>query len=57
MNCQNKLDFDRLLGIKVLLYGETNTYKTFCSAKYVQYLLEDRNIDPNRVSIIEFAPK
>jgi len=57
MNCQNKLDFDRLLGIKVLLYGETNTYKTFCSAKYVQYLMEDRKIDPNHISIIEFAPK
>lgn len=56
MNCRTKLDFNSLLEKKVLLYGETNTFKTYCSAKFVQFLLEEEKIKPKRISIIDFAP-
>jgi hypothetical protein len=57
MECRTRLEFNSFLEKKVLLYGETNTYKTFCSAKFIQYLLEEKTIDPNAISIIDFAPK
>ncbi|TXT64931.1 MAG: hypothetical protein BAJALOKI3v1_150034 [Promethearchaeota archaeon] len=57
MECRTKLEFNSFLEKKVFLYGETNTYKTFCSAEFIQFLLEEKKIDPNLISIIDFAPK
>jgi len=56
MKCVKKLEFESLLGKKVLLYGETNTYKTYCTARFVRFLLEEKEIDPKLISILEFAP-
>ncbi|MBD3227255.1 MAG: hypothetical protein GF329_03625 [Candidatus Lokiarchaeota archaeon] len=56
MNCAKKLEFDSLMGKKILLYGETNTYKTYCTACFAKFLLEEKEIEPNLISILEFAP-
>jgi len=50
------LDFNDLIGHHTLLYGETNTKKTFYTSKFIQFLLESENISPNDISILDFAP-
>ena len=40
-----------------LIYGETNTGKTFFTGKFIQYLLEVKKINPKNISILDFAPK
>ena len=52
-----ELDFRNYVGRRTLLYGEVNTGKTYCTAKFVQYLLEIKNIKPKDISILDFAPK
>ena len=52
-----ELDFKNYFGHRTLLYGETNTGKTYYTAKFVQYLLEIKNVNPKEVSILDFAPK
>lgn len=48
--------FNGLIGHSTLLYGETNTKKTFFTSKFVQYLIETKNIVPEEISILDFAP-
>jgi len=57
MNFSNNFDFERILGTHTLLYGETDTNKTFYTAKFVQYLLEIKKTNPKDISILDFAPK
>jgi len=57
MSFHDKLDFNSLKGLHTLIYGETNTGKTFYTAKFVQYLLEIKKIKPKDISILDFAPK
>jgi len=57
MSFHDKLDFNNLKGLHTLIYGETNTGKTFHTAKFVQYLLENQNFEPKEISILDFAPK
>ena len=57
MSFHDKLDFNSLKGLHTLIYGETNTGKTFYTAKFVQYLLEIKKITPKDISILDFAPK
>ncbi len=52
-----ELDFEKYFGHRTLLYGETNTGKTYYTAKFVQYLLEIKKITPEDISILDFAPK
>ena len=52
-----ELDFKNYVGHRTLLYGETNTGKTYCTSKFVQYLLEIKKINPKDISILDFAPK
>jgi hypothetical protein len=52
-----ELDFENYVGHRTLLYGETNTGKTYYTAKFVQYLLEIKRINPKDISILDFAPK
>lgn len=52
-----ELDFKNYVGHRTLLYGEINTGKTFYTAKFVQYLLEIKIINPKDISILDFAPK
>ena len=57
MSFHDKLDFDNLKGLHTLIYGETNTGKTLYTAKFVQYLLENKNFEPKEISILDFAPR
>ncbi|MFW9826941.1 MAG: hypothetical protein ACFFEY_04895 [Candidatus Thorarchaeota archaeon] len=50
------LNFDELIGYKTILYGDTNTRKTFYTSKFIQYLIELKNIQPKEISILDFAP-
>ena len=52
-----ELDFENYVGHRTLLYGETNTGKTYYTSKFVQYLLEIKKINPKSISILDFAPK
>jgi len=53
----DELDFKNYVGHRTLLYGETNTGKTYYTAKFVQYLLDVKKISPKDISILDFAPK
>ncbi len=57
MKFHNGLDFDDFIGYHTVLYGEPNTRKTYYTAKFVQYLLEIKKINPKEISILDFAPK
>ncbi len=57
MKFHNGLDFDDFIGYHTVLYGEPNTKKTYFTAKFLQYLLEIKKINPKEISILDFAPK
>ena len=57
MKFSKKLDLNNLVSKKTLIYGETNTGKTFYTAKFIQYLFEIKNINPKDICILDFAPK
>lgn len=50
------LYFDDLINHSTLLYGETNTYKTYQTSEFVKFLLESKSISPKEISILDFAP-
>ena len=52
-----KLDFIKALEHHTLLYGETNTGKTLITAEFVKYLIETTKINPNKITILDFAPQ
>ncbi|MFX0060243.1 MAG: hypothetical protein ACFE85_17340 [Candidatus Hodarchaeota archaeon] len=54
---QKNFKFINCIGHHSLLYGETDTRKTYFTAKFVQFLLQDKNYEPNRITILDFAPK
>ena len=51
------LDFNQFIGYHTILYGETNTKKTYYTAKFIQFLLESENVNPKDICILDFAPK
>lgn len=57
MVINEKIEFTDLIGHHTFLYGETNTKKTYLTAKFVKFLLELIKINPKRISILDFAPK
>lgn len=57
MKLINYLNFDECIGHSTLLYGETDTKKTLYTAKFVKFLLESKKINPQEISILDFAPK
>jgi len=57
MAFNNPLDFERLVGVHTLIYGEADSKKTFFTAKFIQFLLETKKIVPKDISILDFAPK
>jgi len=57
MKFHNDLNFNDLIGHHALLHGETNTKKTYYTAKFVQFLVESKKIDPKEISLLDFAPK
>lgn len=50
-------EYKYFLGKHTLLYGETDTKKTFYTAKFIDFLIESQKIDPKEISILDFAPK
>ncbi len=51
------LDFNEFIGHQTILYGETNTKKTYYTARFVQFLLKIKKFNPKNISILDFAPK
>jgi hypothetical protein len=51
------LDFNQFIGHSTILYGETNTKKTYYTAKFVQFLIESKDINPKDITILDFAPE
>jgi hypothetical protein len=52
----NNLNYNNCIGTYTLLYGETNTNKTYYTSKFIQFLIESKNINPKEISILDFAP-
>jgi len=50
------LNFSDFIGHYTLLYGETNTKKTYFTSKFIQFLLETKNINPKEITILDFSP-
>jgi len=57
MKFSESLDLSNFLGYHTLLYGETDTRKTYYTARFVQFLLKVKDINPNEISILDFGPK
>ncbi len=57
MRFSENIVFDELIGHKTLLYGELRTKKTYCTAKFVQFLIEAKEMPPSDISILDFAPE
>jgi hypothetical protein len=56
MKFDNSKRFDEYLNHHTLLYGETNTKKTYYTAMFVQFLVES-SFNPKEITILDFAPK
>ncbi len=56
MKYNSSLNYEEVIGHKIFLYGETNTKKTYYTAKFVQFLIESKHLDPKEISILDFAP-
>ncbi len=53
---QNKFSFADCIGSHTILYGETDTKKTYYTAKFIQFLIETKMVNPKQISILDFAP-
>ncbi|MFX1429264.1 MAG: hypothetical protein ACFFCY_03765 [Promethearchaeota archaeon] len=53
---QRDISFENCIGKHTLLYGETDTKKTYYTAKFVQFLINVKNFNPKEISILDFAP-
>jgi hypothetical protein len=56
MISQNDFSFENCIGRHYLLYGETDTKKTYITSKFIQFLIEVKNFNPKDISILDFAP-
>jgi hypothetical protein len=57
MTSNNIFSFINWFGNHTLLYGETDTKKTYYTAQFIEYLIEVQKIDPKEITILDFAPK
>jgi len=57
MKFSENFNFEELIGHHTILYGNHNTKKTYYTARFVQFLLEAKKVDPKKISILDFAPK
>ena len=51
------VDFNRLIGYSTILYDETSSKKTYYTAKFLQFLIKSKSIDPKHITILDFAPE
>ncbi len=56
MKFNSSLNYEECIGNQTFLYGETNTKKTYYTAKFVQFLIELKHLNPKEISILDFAP-
>jgi len=56
MKFKSSLSYKECIGHHTLLYGETNTKKTYYTAKFIQFLIESKYFDLKDISILDFAP-
>ncbi|TXT55564.1 MAG: hypothetical protein BAJALOKI2v1_650012 [Promethearchaeota archaeon] len=49
--------YENFLGQKTLLYGDTDTKKTYYTSQFVKYLIEQKKKEPNIISVLDFAPE
>ncbi len=56
MKIDLSFNYKEFIGHHTLLFGETNTKKTYYTAKFVQFLIESEHINPKEISILDFAP-
>ncbi len=49
--------FEVFIGHKTLLYGETDTKKTYYTSQFVKFLLEKKKLRPKKITILDFAPE
>ncbi len=56
MKFDSSLRYEEFIGHQTFLYGETNTKKTYFTAKFIQFLIESKYFDPKEISILDFAP-
>ncbi|MFX0027516.1 MAG: hypothetical protein ACFE8M_14035 [Candidatus Hermodarchaeota archaeon] len=57
MVINDKIEFTDLIGHQTFLYGEIDTKKTYYTAKFVDFLLKINLVNPQEISILDFAPK
>ncbi len=50
-------EYKDFIGNYTLFYGETNTKKTYYTAKFIDYLIDYQDINPKEISILDFAPE
>ncbi|MGQ4873456.1 MAG: hypothetical protein ACP6IY_05210 [Promethearchaeia archaeon] len=50
-----EISFKKLIGKHSIIFGNSNTKKTYYTGLFVNYLLENK-INPKEISILEFAP-
>jgi len=50
-------EYKYFIGKRTLLYGETDTKKTYFTAKFIDYLIDYQQIVPKEISILDFAPE
>lgn len=53
---ETKFNFINCIGRHTLLYGETDTGKTYLTAKFIEFLIESERFNPEDISILDFAP-
>lgn len=56
MRYNPSLNFESCIGHYTFLYGETNTKKTYYTAKFIQFLIESKHFDQKQISVLDFAP-
>ncbi|MFO8020376.1 MAG: hypothetical protein R6U96_17275 [Promethearchaeia archaeon] len=49
--------FKGCLGKSTILYGESNTGKTYYTAEFIKFLLETKKTSQDSITILDFAPK
>ncbi|MEJ2250512.1 MAG: hypothetical protein P8Y97_12775 [Candidatus Lokiarchaeota archaeon] len=52
-----KINFEKLINHSTILYGEINIKKTLYTAKFLKFLLEKKKVNPENITILDFAPK
>lgn len=50
------IDFAKTIRHHTLLYGETDTRKTYLTAQFIEFLIISEKVNPDNITILDFAP-